>query len=251
MEQKYIKKDLESSNENQINLYGQINKLCRDQETLNRNGEYEQLRNTQSIEHSYLSILERNEENYRLKEEIEIYKAKIKKFEICKKLQEQKVESLQKKAKDMREKYENLKFKDEVLKDNPQLLSRLYEYLKEYQDTARFIKNKKICSTVPNPSKGESESIMNDIKDTNKADRNIANNVSDLENPYNIAKQIIHHYNTGVLQDETIKPKAEIETKCYDPVVKRKWLRYKNILSKDLLRIMYLKMYSKIANSED
>ena len=63
MEQKYIKADLESSNKNWTTLYGQINKKCRDQETLNRNGEYEIVGITQNIKNTKQLIAKYNEEN--------------------------------------------------------------------------------------------------------------------------------------------------------------------------------------------
>ena len=97
MEQKEIKKELESSNENWNTLYGQIDKLCEHQDTLNTNGEGEVKGIIHHIEHTEQKITKYSEENDWLKNEIKVQKLIIKEFDICKKLKEPKVESSQKK----------------------------------------------------------------------------------------------------------------------------------------------------------
>ena len=94
MEQKEIKKKLESSNENCNNLYSRIDEKCEDQDILNTNGEGEVKGIIHHIEHTEQKIVKYNEENNRLKDEIKVHKAIVKELDTTKKHQEPKVESL-------------------------------------------------------------------------------------------------------------------------------------------------------------
>ena len=146
MEHKNIKADVDSSNENWNTLYGQINEEWKYQEMLRNDNELDLDEVLYRIEHQKSSIAKYNEENNKLKDVIEAHKAVVKEFVTTKKHQEPKVENLNKEAEELRETYDDLKYKDKVLKDDPQLLSRLYKYLHEYQSISKIIK--RLCTVV-------------------------------------------------------------------------------------------------------
>ena len=210
MEHKDNKADLLSSNENWNTLYGQINEKWKYQEMLNKDCEYDLVGTYDRIKHHQLSIAEYNKENDSLKYQIGVYKALVKKLVITKKYQEPNIQNLNKIAEELKKKYHDLKHKDEVLKGDPQLLGRLYQYLHEYQNIAQVSKTEERSLKLSKQTKDERASNMNTVEVTIKTDENIANSVIKLENRDVNVEQVTNHYNTGEMKDGIDKRAAKI-----------------------------------------
>ena len=220
MEHKDIKADLESSNENWNTLYRQINEKWKYQEMLNKDCEYDLVGTCNRIEHHKSSIAECNEENDSLKYQIGVYKALVKKLVITKKYQEPNIQNLNKIAEELKKKYHGLKHKDKVLKDDPQLLGRLYQYLHEYQNISKIVKSEKRSLKLSKQSKDERSSNMSTVEVTIKTDENIANNVIELENRDDNFEQVTIKNNTGEMKDEFDKPADKSTTYHIEPDAK-------------------------------
>ena len=143
--------------------------------------------------------------NDKLKDVIEARKAVVKEFVTTKKHQDQKVGCLINEVGELIENYDNLKYKQKVLKDDSQLLSRLYIYLHEYQNITKVIKTEKRSLTVFPTSVDESLSIVINDKTTG----NTSNKINEFENADG-TEQGTNHQNTGELEDAIIdKPAAK------------------------------------------